>query len=109
LSSASEIFPSQSTESFHEAVRKRVEADLKQAEPGALLAIKKLIRAGLRDKNDPDLVNMRESLEQARRVATGIPGMAVYMHLPPLRIDHRTGRRFQATVDSLGKAHRSKL
>ncbi|KAH7103856.1 ClpP/crotonase [Auriculariales sp. MPI-PUGE-AT-0066] len=87
-----EIFPEQSPGSFHAAVRKRVETDLKGLHPPALLAIKKLIRTGLRDKNDPDLVNWRESQEQARRVATGIPA-----------------RRFQATVEALAQAHKSKL
>jgi peroxisomal 3,2-trans-enoyl-CoA isomerase len=42
-------------------------------EPTALLLTKELIRAGLADKNDPDMVNLRESYKQAERFVSGIP------------------------------------
>ncbi|KAG6911491.1 hypothetical protein DXG01_014565 [Tephrocybe rancida] len=88
----SQIFPEQSTDSFHSAVRKNLLEDLQGLDPAALLEVKRLIRAGLRDKNDPDAVNLRESygnvpvffvheqtlssviyIAQAARFATGIP------------------------------------
>jgi peroxisomal 3,2-trans-enoyl-CoA isomerase len=72
-SPSSKIFPSQSTESFHSAIRKHLLAEMEGLQPSALLASKRLLRAGLNDKNDPDLVNLRESFEQAERLASGIP------------------------------------
>lgn len=48
--------------------------ELEGLDPTALLAVKRLIRAGLYEKNNPDAVNMRESYEQAARIASGVPG-----------------------------------
>lgn len=56
----SEIFPSQSVESFHASVREHVLASISGLDPDALLAIKHLIQTGLREKNNPDAVNIRE-------------------------------------------------
>jgi len=67
------IFPSQSTEDFHSTIREYLLAEMEGLQPSALLASKRLLRAGLTDKNDPDLVNLRESYEQAERLASGIP------------------------------------
>lgn len=57
----SQIFPSQSAESFNDAVRKHLQQELAGLDTISILAVKKLIQAGLRDKNDPDAVNLRES------------------------------------------------
>ena len=35
--------------------------ELNGLDPAAILSIKKLLRAGLNEKNDPDAVNLRES------------------------------------------------
>jgi peroxisomal 3,2-trans-enoyl-CoA isomerase len=35
--------------------------------------MKRLIKAGLHEKNNPDAVNLRESYQQADRFASGIP------------------------------------
>lgn len=64
----SEIFPSQSDGEFRAAVRTRLLDELAGLDPTALLAIKKLIKAGLTDKNDPDAVNLRESYREWRRL-----------------------------------------
>ncbi|KAG6878724.1 hypothetical protein C0993_011539 [Termitomyces sp. T159_Od127] len=55
------IFPKQSVDSFHAAVRSQILEELRGLDPVALLEVKRLIRAGLKDKNDPDAVNLRES------------------------------------------------
>ncbi|KAF9464653.1 ClpP/crotonase-like domain-containing protein [Collybia nuda] len=68
-----QIFPSQSVKSFHEVVRRHVLEELRGLDPVALLIVKRLIRAGLNDKNDPDAVNLRESYAQAARFASTIP------------------------------------
>ncbi|KAH7889740.1 ClpP crotonase [Phlebopus sp. FC_14] len=67
------IFPPQSTESFHAAVRNHVLGELDGLDSGSILIIKSLLRAGLAEKNNPDAVNLRESYAQAERFATGIP------------------------------------
>jgi len=72
-SPCSKIFPSQSTEEFHSSVRQHLLVELDGLEPRALMAMKKLIRAGLNEQNDPDAVNLRESYAQAERFASGIP------------------------------------
>jgi hypothetical protein len=58
---SSEIFPLQATESFHGAIRKHILGEISGLDPVALLNVKKLIRAGLNEKNNPDAVNLRES------------------------------------------------
>lgn len=57
----SQVFPSQSVTSFHGVIREHVLEELRGLDPVALLTVKRLIRAGLNDKNDPDAVNLRES------------------------------------------------
>jgi len=68
-----EIFPSSSTEEFHATVRTHLLNELNGLDPAAILSTKKLIRAGLNERNSPDAVNLRESYAQAERFATGIP------------------------------------
>lgn len=62
----SKIFPDQSAVSFHAAVRQHLLSELDGLDPAALLTVKRLIRAGLTDKNDPDAVNLRESYGERR-------------------------------------------
>ncbi|KAG6376109.1 ClpP/crotonase-like domain-containing protein [Boletus reticuloceps] len=69
----SKIFPSQSTESFHAAVREHLLSELDGLDHSSVLAIKALLRAGLSEKNNPDAVNLRESYAQAERFVTGVP------------------------------------
>ncbi|KAJ7273662.1 ClpP/crotonase-like domain-containing protein [Mycena haematopus] len=64
-----QIFPLQSTESFQAAVRDVLLEELRGLDPTALLVVKRLIRAGLTEKNNPDAVNLRESYG-FRRIAT---------------------------------------
>ncbi|KAF9474665.1 ClpP/crotonase [Pholiota conissans] len=68
-----EIFPEQSTESFHAAVQSKLLAELVGLDPDALLVMRALIRRGVHEKNDPDAVNLRESYAQAARFASGKP------------------------------------
>jgi len=42
-------------------VRRKLLDELQGLDPAAILSVKKLIRAGLNEKNDPDAVNLRES------------------------------------------------
>lgn len=48
-------------ESFHKEVRQLLKAELEGLDQTAVLNAKKLIKAGLNDKNDFDAVNLRES------------------------------------------------
>ncbi|KAJ6547513.1 ClpP/crotonase-like domain-containing protein [Mycena capillaripes] len=67
------ILPLQSLESFHVAVRDIIVEDLRGLDPAALLVVKRLIRTGLTEKNNPDAVNLRESYAQAERFSSGTP------------------------------------
>ncbi|KAJ3972436.1 ClpP/crotonase-like domain-containing protein [Lentinula raphanica] len=68
-----EIFQSKSTEEFHADVRTHLKQQLEGLDPAAVLAVKKLLRVGLNEKNDPNAVNLRESYAQAERFASGVP------------------------------------
>ncbi|KAJ3744618.1 ClpP/crotonase-like domain-containing protein [Lentinula detonsa] len=68
-----EIFPSKSAEEFHADVLAHLQQQLEGLDPAAVLAVKKLLRAGLNEKNDPNAVNLRESYAQAERFASGVP------------------------------------
>ncbi|TDL27508.1 ClpP/crotonase [Rickenella mellea] len=67
------IFPQQSAESFHEAVRTYLLQQLDGLDPTAVLTVKRLIQYGINEKNSKDGTNLRESYEQAARFASGIP------------------------------------
>ncbi|EIW85226.1 ClpP crotonase [Coniophora puteana RWD-64-598 SS2] len=69
------IFPSQSTESFHASVRQHLLDELDGLDAAAVLSIRNRIREGLKQRNDPDSVTLRESYGQAERFATGIPAV----------------------------------
>lgn len=85
---SSKILPAQSVEEFHSSVRTLVLSELAGLDPVALLTVKKLIRAGLADKNDPDAVNLRESYAQAERFASGIPAER-FMKIATKQIRHK--------------------
>lgn len=68
-----QIFAQQTPESFHVAVRKHLLEQLSGLEPSSVLGVKKLLKAGLKEQNDPDAANIRESFEQAKQLHTGIP------------------------------------
>lgn len=57
----SQIFPLQTDQEFHKTIRTHLESELEGLDGGALLGAKKLLRAGLSEKNNPDAVNLRES------------------------------------------------
>ncbi|KAH8106706.1 ClpP/crotonase [Cristinia sonorae] len=67
------IFPEQSVESFHSAVRSHVLSELDGLVPGAVLGVKKLLKAASAERNNPEGANLRESMAQAGRFATGVP------------------------------------
>ncbi|KAH7916039.1 ClpP crotonase [Hygrophoropsis aurantiaca] len=69
------IFPSQPSESFHTAVREHLRSELDGLDPTAMLKVKSLIKIGLKEKNDPDAVNIRESYAQAEAFASGTPAV----------------------------------
>jgi Delta3-Delta2-enoyl-CoA isomerase len=60
-------------DAFHASVRAHLNSELEGLDPASLLTIKRLLRQGLADKNDPDAVNLRESYAQAARLASGVP------------------------------------
>ncbi|KZP24844.1 ClpP/crotonase [Athelia psychrophila] len=68
------ILPAQSVPDFHASIRALVLSELAGLDPTALLVVKHLLKTGLKDKNDPDAVNLRESYAQAERFASGVPG-----------------------------------
>jgi Delta3-Delta2-enoyl-CoA isomerase len=50
-----------------------VQNELANLDPQAVLAAKKLLQQALKDRNDPDALNLRESYSQVRLLATGRP------------------------------------
>ncbi|KAJ8700203.1 hypothetical protein PTI98_003251 [Pleurotus ostreatus] len=69
----SKIFPQQSTEEFHAAVRQYTLENLQGLDPVAVLGAKRLVRAALDEKNHFDTVLLREGYAQAERFASGRP------------------------------------
>lgn len=84
----SKIFPAQPTDEFHSSVRAHLESELEGLDPAALLTVKKLIRAGISEKNNPDAANLRESYAQAERFASGIP-IERFMKIANKEIKHK--------------------
>ncbi|KAF7338335.1 hypothetical protein MVEN_02059000 [Mycena venus] len=82
------ILPLQSTESFHAAIRAILFEELRGLDPTALLVVKRLLRAGLTEKNNPDAANLRESYAQAERFASGIPGKQ-FLRIARKEIKHK--------------------
>lgn len=69
----SKVFPEQSVTSFHSNVRAHLVKQLEGLDPEALLTVKRLIKAGMSEKNSPEAVNLRESYAQAEQFAGGVP------------------------------------
>ncbi|KAB5594392.1 Peroxisomal D3,D2-enoyl-CoA isomerase [Ceratobasidium theobromae] len=69
-----QIFQAEDTPSFHRMVRKYLLDRLDGLDPAALLSTKRMIQAAIHEKNDPRVVNFRESFAQAERFAGGVPG-----------------------------------
>jgi len=82
------VFPDQSVDSFHAAVREQILNDLDNLDPTALLKVKELIKAGLTEQNIPEATNMRESYAQAERFASGTPIMK-FVQLARKEIKHK--------------------
>ncbi|KAL5490488.1 hypothetical protein ACEPAI_5321 [Sanghuangporus weigelae] len=82
------IFPRQSCESFHAAVRKHLEGQLEGLDPTAVLKIKELIQYGINEKNSKDGTNLRESFAQAERFASGVP-MERFFKVATKEIKHK--------------------
>ncbi|KAG6854320.1 hypothetical protein C0991_008215 [Blastosporella zonata] len=91
----SQIFPEQSINSFHSAVRRQLLEELHGLDPTALLEVKRLIRAGLRDKNDPDAVNLRESYDPDYLRAT--EANSVLPKKP--RMDYSEEKKIRSDID----------
>lgn len=68
------IFPAEDTPSFHRVAREYLLDRLDGLDPAALLGTKRMIQAAVHEKNDPRVVNFRESFAQAERFAGGVPG-----------------------------------
>jgi peroxisomal 3,2-trans-enoyl-CoA isomerase len=69
----SKVFPEQTVASFHASVHSHLIGELDGLDPKALLTVKSLIKAGTREKNAPEAVNLRESYAQAEQMASGVP------------------------------------
>jgi hypothetical protein len=57
----SQIFPAQSAESLHAAVRKHLLTELHGLDPSAVMEVRRLLHAAIKDQNDPDAILMRET------------------------------------------------
>ncbi|CAE6492553.1 unnamed protein product [Rhizoctonia solani] len=68
-----QIFSAEDTPSFHRLVREHLLDRLDGLDPAALLSTKRMIQAAVHEKNDPRVVNFRESFAQAERFAGGVP------------------------------------
>lgn len=73
LTPISKIFPADSDVDFKQKVRNHLLTELGNLDWAAMLASKRLIKAGLDAKNSFDATNLRESFSQADRFASGIP------------------------------------
>ncbi|KAL4253841.1 Enoyl-CoA hydratase/isomerase and chromodomain-containing protein [Abortiporus biennis] len=67
------IFPEQSVESFHKAVRDHLSSELEGLDADAMLITKDLLKKAAAERNDPAAVIMREGYAQAERFMTGVP------------------------------------
>ncbi|ELU44550.1 hypothetical protein AG1IA_01410 [Rhizoctonia solani AG-1 IA] len=70
----SQVFSAEDTTGFHRQAREHLLDRLDGLDPAALLSTKRMIQAGVHEKNDPRVVNFRESFLQAERFAGGVPG-----------------------------------
>ncbi|CUA72387.1 peroxisomal D3,D2-enoyl-CoA isomerase [Rhizoctonia solani] len=68
-----QIFCAEDTSSFHRLVREYLLDRIDGLDPAALLSTKRMIQAAVHEKNDPRVVNFRESFAQAERFAGGVP------------------------------------
>lgn len=59
--------------SFHANVRSHLLKELEGLDPQAFLTVKKLIKTGMRERNPPEVVNLRESYAQAEQFMGGVP------------------------------------
>ncbi|TCD64432.1 hypothetical protein EIP91_004077, partial [Steccherinum ochraceum] len=82
------IFPDQPAEAFHRTIRAHLQAELKDLVPDAILGSKKLLKIAAAERNNPDAVNLRESMAQAARFATGVP-MARFAKIASKEIRHK--------------------
>ncbi|KAF8513111.1 ClpP/crotonase-like domain-containing protein [Hysterangium stoloniferum] len=82
------VFPDQSIESFQASVRTHLLEELRGLDPRALLTTKALIKAGRRERNAPETVNLRESYAQAAQFATKVPQKR-FMQLATKQIRHK--------------------
>ncbi|KAJ3500826.1 hypothetical protein NLJ89_g9619 [Agrocybe chaxingu] len=82
------LFSSPDTPSFHADVYYHLLEELSGLDPKAILVMRKLIRQGIHEKNDPDAVNMRESYAQAERFASGVP-MVQFARIAMKEIKHK--------------------
>ncbi|CAE6415407.1 unnamed protein product [Rhizoctonia solani] len=69
-----QVFSAEDTTGFHRQAREHLLDRLDGLDPAALLSTKRMIQAGVHEKNDPRVVNFRESFLQAERFAGGVPG-----------------------------------
>ncbi|KAJ7219223.1 ClpP/crotonase-like domain-containing protein [Mycena pura] len=83
-----QILPQQPVDSFHAAVRAIILEDMRGLDPSAVLEVKRLLKTGLAEKNNPDGVNLRESYAQAERLASGVPGRQ-FMRIATKEIKHK--------------------
>nr|GAT58728.1 predicted protein [Mycena chlorophos] len=83
-----QILPQQSVESFHKAIREMTLKDMEGLDPAAVLEVKRLLKAGLNEKNSLDAVNLRESYAQAARFASGVPARQ-FQRLANKEIKHK--------------------
>lgn len=59
--------------SFHASVHSHLLKELEGLDPEAFLTVKRLIKAGMNEKNSREAVNLRESYAQAEQFMGGTP------------------------------------
>jgi len=66
--------PAEISVDLHQQVRSYLLQQIEGLDLDAMLLTKKLVKAGIQEKNNPDAVSMRESVTNVERAVSGIPG-----------------------------------
>jgi len=65
--------PAEISVDLHQQVRLYLLQQIEGLDLDAMLLTKKLVKAGIHEKNNPDAVSMRESVTNVERAVSGIP------------------------------------
>jgi len=65
--------PAEISVDLHQQVRSYLLQQIEGLDLDAMLLTKKLVKAGIQERNNPDAVSMRESVANVERAVSGIP------------------------------------